>query len=217
MASGNYSKSTLGTGYTNIAAGPASGFTQIVTVSFCNNSASLVSVRLAITTTGVSTPSDTDWLEYDTFINGWSNLERTGIVLANGQILLAQAGTASAIQTQVYGIEGVGNASSGILGRLATAATTWQQLVAAPNSGRIKSVSVSIVNRNATAITFYLAKAGTPTSPSASDYFEANVTLGANGIFERTGIILDSGEGIGIYTSATNVTAVAYGVEDSAT
>ena len=216
MASGNLTRTSLTAAtYTNIAAGPASGYTQIINVSICNTNASAVQIRLALCATGTSTPAASDFIEYDAYIAGYGVLEKTGIALGNGHIILAYANSAN-VNFVVNGLEGLGTASSGIMGRIDMPAATWQTLVSAPSAGRMKAVTVNITNRNITSTQVRLCIASNPVSPAAGDYIEYNYLLAASSVLERTGILIDSGKGVGVYTSTTGVSAVAHGIEDSA-
>ena len=76
----------------------------VVSVSICNRSATAVTVRLALTTTG-SSPATTDYLEYDSSLSANGVLERTGIVMTAANQLVVQAGTGNVLSVVVVGIE----------------------------------------------------------------------------------------------------------------
>lgn len=216
MASGTISRTALSaTTYTTIASGPASGYAQVLSVSLCNRGATATCRLAIVATASAPTPaSNADFLEYDSSVNGSSVLERTGIVLNNGQALVAYGATAN-FTAVVYGLEDTAVTATGVQGKYDLSATTWTQVTAGPSSGRIRTVSVNFVNRNATAVTVRLAISTTPTTPANTDYLEYNVSIPANGVLERTGIVLSSGIGVGAYASATGVSVICYGVDDT--
>jgi hypothetical protein len=75
----------------------------VVSVSICNRSATAVTVRLALTSTG-SSPATTDYLEYDSSLSANGVLERTGIVMTAGNQLVVTAGTGNVLSVVVVGI-----------------------------------------------------------------------------------------------------------------
>jgi hypothetical protein len=105
--------------------------------------------------------------------------------------------------------------ATGRLGVTDLAATTNTTLYTCP-PGFFAVASVTICNRNATAVTVRLALT---TSSTVTDnaYLEYNVTVPANSVLERTGLVLAAGQLIVVYSSSTLVDAVAYGIETSTT
>ena len=91
------------TAATSVYTCPATTF-SVVSVSICNRSATAVTVRLALTTTG-STPATTDYLEYDASLSANGVLERTGIVMTAANQLVVTSGTGNVLSVVVVGIE----------------------------------------------------------------------------------------------------------------
>jgi hypothetical protein len=91
------------TNATSVYTCPASTF-SVVSVSICNRSATAVTIRLALTTTG-SSPATTDYLEYDSSLSANGVLERTGIVMTAANQLVVTAGTGNVVSVVVVGIE----------------------------------------------------------------------------------------------------------------
>jgi len=75
-------------------------------------------------------------------------------------------------------------------------------------------VTVNLVNRSTTSRDVRVAVA-TSGSPSTAEYIEYDVELLANGVLERTGIVLSAGQRIVCYANSTDTNAVVYGIETS--
>jgi hypothetical protein len=101
--------------------------------------------------------------------------------------------------------------ATGRLGIADVAATTNTTLYTVPVS-TFSVVTVNLVNRGAGAVTIRIAIASTA-SPANGEYIEYGVSLGANSVLERTGLVLAAGQNIIVYASAVNISAVAYGIE----
>ena len=80
---------------------PASTFT-VATVSVCNRGASTCTVQLAIAS--AATPAVAEYIEFDATLSSKGVLERTGIVLDAGKLLVIRS-SATSVSAVVYGIE----------------------------------------------------------------------------------------------------------------
>jgi hypothetical protein len=77
-------------------------------------------------------------------------------------------------------------------------------------------VSVSICNRSATAVTVRLALTVTGATPATTDYLEFDSSLAANGVLERTGIVMTAGNQLVVTAGTGNVlSVVVVGIETS--
>ena len=102
--------------------------------------------------------------------------------------------------------------ASGVYGKQDVAATTWPEIVAAPASG-IKVVTLSVANRTGSAVNISVALRDAAGNVTDADHIESGVSLPANGVLERTGIVLDTSNGLHVYAGATGISAVAYGMD----
>ena len=101
--------------------------------------------------------------------------------------------------------------ASGVYGKVdVSSASTWTEVVAA--SAGTKVATINIVNRQATATTVRIALRDAAGNVTDADCIEYDVSLPANGVLERTGIVLDSSNGLHVYASAA-VSAVVYGID----
>ena len=81
---------------------PASTF-AVVTVSICNrNPSTNVNIRVAVAS--AASPADSEYIEYDAELVGKGVVERTGIVMDAGKLLVVRA-SGTGISAVVYGIE----------------------------------------------------------------------------------------------------------------
>ncbi len=83
---------------------PASTF-AVVTVSICNRSSS-ASALIRIAVASSATPNAAEYIEYDSSLLANGVIERTGIVMDAGKLLVVQTPTATpTLSIVVYGIE----------------------------------------------------------------------------------------------------------------
>lgn len=75
---------------------------SVVTVSVCNRGATSATVRIAVSSS--ATPLDSEWLEFDSTILSKGVLERTGIVMDAGKLLVVYSSNTS-VNAVVMGIE----------------------------------------------------------------------------------------------------------------
>jgi hypothetical protein len=74
----------------------------VVTVSVCNRGASAANIRVAVASS--ASPTDAEFIEFDTSLSAKGVLERTGIVMDAGKLLVVRSSAVS-VTAVVYGIE----------------------------------------------------------------------------------------------------------------
>lgn len=105
--------------------------------------------------------------------------------------------------------------ATGRLGVSAIPATTNTTVYTVP-VGYYTVCNVSITNRNATSVKVRVAMA-TTSSPNAQDWIEYDTVIIPNGVFERTGLVMQAGLNIVVYSDTANVGCSVYGIETSTT
>ena len=104
--------------------------------------------------------------------------------------------------------------ASGRLGASDLAATTNTPVYTVPTS-KVAVATVSLCNRNAGGVAVRLAISASGT-PANADYIEYDTIIPGNTTLERSGLVLDAGKQIVAYASATGISAVCWGYEESA-
>ncbi len=80
---------------------PASTF-SVITVNMVNRGASAATVRIAVAST--ASPADSEYIEYDVNLSAKGVIERTGIVMDAGKLLVVRS-SATSVNAVAYGIE----------------------------------------------------------------------------------------------------------------
>lgn len=102
MANGILGKADLlAAADTTIYTVPADTF-AVVTISLCNRGGSSAGIRIAVCDS--ATPATDEYLEFDAEILSSGVLERTGIVIQAGKLVVVRSDSV-AVSAQVYGIE----------------------------------------------------------------------------------------------------------------
>jgi len=104
-------------------------------------------------------------------------------------------------------------------GRLGTAniTTTADTTVYTVPAATFSVVSVNIVNRSSSAAAQIRIAVASSATPGLAEYIEYDSSLVANGVLERTGIVMDAGKLIVVQTPTATpaISVVVYGIETS--
>jgi len=104
-------------------------------------------------------------------------------------------------------------------GRLGTAniTTTSDTTVYTVPASTFAVVSVNIVNRSSSAAAQIRIAIASSATPTTAEYIEYDSSLVANGVLERTGLVIDAGKLLVVQTptSSPTLSVVVYGIETS--
>lgn len=103
--------------------------------------------------------------------------------------------------------------SNGRFGKADLAAATDTDIYTVPAS-TVATVTVAFVNRTAASIAARLAVRSAALADT--DYLEYDASIPANGVLERTGIVLSAGEIITVHAAAAGVSVRVHGFEETA-
>jgi hypothetical protein len=104
--------------------------------------------------------------------------------------------------------------ANGVLANAALAATTYTSIYGPPLN-TFSVVTISICNKNATAINVRIALAVDPAIPAAGNYIEYQTEILPGGVLERSGVVIQNGRTIYAYSTQANTDVVVYGIETS--
>jgi hypothetical protein len=102
---------------------------------------------------------------------------------------------------------------TGLLGQAALVAITNTSVYTVPTN-TFTVFSVSVLNRGSAAVTVRMALASLAT-PTNAEWIEYDVPLDANGVLERTGLMMNAGKQLVVYTSGSFVSVSVFGIETS--
>src|SRR3989304_1364045 len=106
--------------------------------------------------------------------------------------------------------------ATGRLGAIDLPATTDTLLYEVPAS-TIATVNINVCNRTGSAVVLRLAHInGAIGTVANEDYIEYGISIAANGVLERTGIVMAAGHTLMAYADNTGLSIQAWGWEEAA-
>lgn len=103
--------------------------------------------------------------------------------------------------------------ASGLLGKADLTANTNTSIYTVPAS-TVATVNVNLVNRTSAAITVRLSIGAA--NPANTDFIEYDASIPANGVLERSGLVMSAAEILVARASATGISVRAYGFTEVA-
>ena len=101
--------------------------------------------------------------------------------------------------------------ATGILGAANLPSGTPTILYTVPNE-TFSVITINVTNRNTNSVNIRIAISDSAT-PNDADYIEYDTELLANGVIERSGVVVDAGKNIIVFSDSANVNAISYGIE----
>lgn len=102
--------------------------------------------------------------------------------------------------------------ATGVLGQAAPAATTNTTVYTVPAATvAVATVSISNTTVSPIAVRLAVASSGTPTT---SEFIEYDTIIAANGVLERSGIVMNPSEAVVVFASAAGLAVSVYGYEE---
>ena len=104
--------------------------------------------------------------------------------------------------------------ASGRLGASDVAAGTYTTVYTCPASTfAVVSINLLNIGNSSCFVSLAIADASTPTN---GEFIEFDTELTPKSLLERTGIVMQAGKLLVVYTNVANVSAVAFGIETAA-
>lgn len=104
--------------------------------------------------------------------------------------------------------------ASGILGQVGISTASTNTTVYTVPESTLAVANINVLNRSASSATVRLAISSTDT-PNDAEYIEYGASLDAQGVLERTGIVINASKNVVAYASTTAVSVAVYGIEES--
>jgi hypothetical protein len=101
--------------------------------------------------------------------------------------------------------------ASGILGSSDLSANSDTTVYTVP-ADTYSVITVNFCNRGSNTANIRLATS-TGDTPGGNEYLEYDVSVGPNGVLERTGIVIDATKKVVVRSSQANVTSMVMGIE----
>lgn len=102
--------------------------------------------------------------------------------------------------------------ATGVLGQSAPGASTNTVVYTVP-AATVAVATISIVNTTPLSIPVRLAIASSGT-PTTSEYIEYDTIITANGVLERSGIVMNATEAVVVFATSAGLAVSVYGYEE---